>query len=120
MTKPQLDAAAALDRFFSVVRQKASDDPRFASALLDALGVDVIFRGAETAAAVDPVMVAMKGQEEFRRTFLTYSAAQLKTIIKDFNLATTADMKGKSKPAQIVEVMWSGAQAKIHDRGLRR
>jgi hypothetical protein len=107
------DAAQVLDRFFAVVRQEAADNPKFASRLLDALGVEVVFRGEAAAASVDPVQVALRGQEEFRKTFLTFPAKTLKAISKDFNLATPADLKGKTKPPQIVEVMWSGAQSKI-------
>ncbi len=116
--KEELDAVEVVDRFLGVVRQEVSDNPQFAARLLQALGVAVMFRGEAAVIAVDPVQVALQGQDEFRKTFLSFSAKQLKDFVKDFNLGTPADMKGKSKPAQIVDVMWSGAQAKIKDRGL--
>lgn len=119
MSKTQLDVGEALDRFFSVVRQEASDNPKFAARLLEALGVQVMFRGDATAPAIDPVQVAMQGQEEFRKTFLTFSAKDLKGMVKEFNLGTADDLKGKGRPAQIVDVMWAGAQAKMRDRGIK-
>ncbi len=120
MTKSEIEATAALDRFFAVVRQEASDNPKFAAALLEALGATVVFRGTGAVVAVDPVQVAIEGQEEFRKTFLSFSAADLKKLVKEYNLATPSDLTGKTRPPQIVDVMWVGAEAKIHDRGLRR
>jgi hypothetical protein len=113
-----LDPIEALDRFFLVVRQEASENASFASRLLDALGADVLVRGEAAVALVDPVQVALKGIGEFRATFLTFSVKDLKALVKDYGLATAADMKGKSKAPQIVDVMWLGVQAKIKDRGL--
>lgn len=114
----QIEPVEALDRFFAVVRQEAIDDPNFAARLLEALGAQVVFRGDAATAGVDPLKVALQGYEEFRATFLSFPVKDLKVFVKDFGLATTADMKGKSKAPQIVEVMWSGASAKIRDRGL--
>ena len=118
MSDRHIDAAAALDRLFSVVRQEAQDNPKFAARLLAALDVQVLFRGAEAADSVDPLQVALQGPDEFRKTFLSFTPAQLKTMIKEFNLATPADLRGKSKGPQLVEVMWAGALSKIRDRGL--
>jgi hypothetical protein len=120
MADKEIDARQALDRFFSVVREEATSNSRFAARLLDAVGFDVVFRGSEARYAVDPVQIAMKGQEAFRQTFLSFSPAELKAMVKEFNLATQADMKGKTRAPQIVEIMWEGASAKIKDRGLSR
>lgn len=120
MNRQPIDAPAALDRFFAVVRQEARDNPKFASSLLDALGVEVVFRGEEARMAIDPLLVAIKGQQQFRETFLSFSVADLKKIIKDFGLASQAELRGKSKVPQLVDLMWEGAQAKVHDRGLNR
>jgi hypothetical protein len=115
-----MDAAEALDRFFAVVRDEASSNSRFAARLVQAIGNTVVFRGSDAKHAVDPVQVAMQGQEEFRRTFLSFSPAELKAMAKEFNLATTDDLRGKTKTPQIVEVMWDGARSKLHDLGRRR
>jgi hypothetical protein len=112
------DAGQALDRFFAIVREEAMSNPRLAARLAEAAGYNVVFRGLEAMPAIDPVQVAMRGQDEFRATFLTFKAADLKRLVKEFNLGTAADMVGKNKPSQIVDVMWAGARAKIKDRGL--
>jgi hypothetical protein len=115
----QIEPAEALDRFFAVVRQEANDNPNFAARLLNALGANVVFRGDAAVTSVDPLQVALRGHEEFRATFLSFSVKDLKTIVKDFGLATPTDMKGKGKAPQIVELMWAGASAKIKDRGIK-
>lgn len=114
----QIEPVEALERFFAVIRQEASDNPSFAARLLGALGVNVVFRGDAAASGVDPLQVALQGYDEFRATFLSFPVKDLKALVKDFGLATPADMKGKSKAPQIVEVMWAGASAKVRDRGL--
>lgn len=114
----EIEPVEALERFFAVVRQEAIDNPSFAARLLDALGAKVVFRGNAAASSVDPLQVALAGYEEFRATFLSFPAKDLKSIVKDFGLGTAADMKGKSKAPQIVDVMWAGASAKLKDRGL--
>ncbi len=114
----QIEPVEALERFFEVIRQEATDNPSFAARLLGALGAKVVFRGDAATSSVDPLQVALQGYDEFRATFLSFPIKDLKALVKDFGLATAADMKGKSKAPQIVEVMWTGASAKIKDRGL--
>jgi len=120
MTDKEIDAGRALDQFFAVVRDEARSNPKFASRLVEALGCTVVFRGDDAKHSVDPVQVAMRGPDEFRKTFLSFSAKDLKDLVKEFDLATAGDLKGKNKPPQIVEVMWAGAQSKLHDRGFGR
>lgn len=114
----QIEPVEALERFFAVVRQEAVDNPNFAARLMGALGAKVVFRGDAASSSVDPLQVALAGYAEFRATFLSFPVKDLKTIVKEFGLATPADMKGKSKAPQIVDAMWAGASAKIKDRGL--
>ena len=116
----EIDASQALDKFFAIVRDEATRNSRFAARLVDALGYNVVFRGNEAKYAVDPVQVALKGVEVFRQTFLSFSAAELKAMVKDFNLGTQADLRGKTRVPQIVDVMWQGAIAKVKDRHLSR
>lgn len=114
----EIDAGQALDRFFAIVREEAMNSPRLAVRLAEAAGYRVLFRGSESLPAIDPVQVALLGQDDFRKTFLSFKPAELKKLIKDFNLGTAADLAGKTKAPQLVDVMWAGAQAKIRDRGL--
>ncbi|MEQ1672098.1 MAG: hypothetical protein ABL893_14665 [Hyphomicrobium sp.] len=115
----EIDAGQALDRFFAIVREEASNNPRLAARLAEAVGYQVVFRGAETLPAVDPVQIALKGQVEFRNTFLTFKAADLKKLVTEFNLGTKDDLKTHKTVVQLTDLMWAGATAKIRDRGLK-
>jgi uncharacterized protein YbcC (UPF0753/DUF2309 family) len=113
-TNRTIDPAEALNGFFRVVREEALNNPRFASRLLDAVGYTVEFRGDEALAAVDPMLVAMRGPEEFRRTFLSMTAAKLKKIGKDFSLVESHETARKSV-AQLVDLLWERASERLHD-----
>ena len=113
--RQQLDPVEALDRFFTIVRDEAAENPAFANRLADALGSTIMFRGEDATSAVDPILLAEQGIEVFRESFLTFPAKDLKKIMKDFGLATTQDFKGKSKPPQLVELMWERASRKLYD-----
>ena len=116
MTGKETPAAVdALDRFFTIVRDEAAANPRFARRLTEALGMEVMFRGEDAVDAVDPILMADRGSENFRKTFLTYKAKDLKKIMKDFALATPQDFKGKTKPPQLVDLMWERAQNRLYD-----
>lgn len=114
----QIDVGRALDKFFAIVRQEATGNPRFAKELAEALGYEVVFRGTEALPAVDPVLVAKQGEEAFRATFLTFKVADLKKLIKSFGLGTDADLKTAKTAPALVDVMWAGVKSKIRDRGL--
>jgi len=110
-----LEPVAALDRFFSVVREEAAANPTFARRLHDALGSTVKFQGSDATAAVDPVLMVRMGVVAFRESFLTFKPAELKKIMKDFGLAVPADFKGKTKTPVLVEMMWERASRKYAD-----
>ncbi len=111
----EIEPVEALDRFFSIIRERANSDPLFARQLSDAIGHTVVFRGEEAIQSIDPIMVARQGANEFRETFLSFSAKDLKKILKDFGLASAQDMKGKNKPALLVDLMWERASIKLRD-----
>ncbi|MEZ5901304.1 MAG: hypothetical protein R3D51_17635 [Hyphomicrobiaceae bacterium] len=114
----QIDVGRALDQFFAIVRHEAMGNPRFAKELAEALGYEVVFRGPEALLAVDPVIVAMKGQKAFRETFLSFKAADLKKLVKSFGLGTDADLKAAKTAPLLVDLLWEGANAKMRDRGM--
>jgi hypothetical protein len=109
-----VDPAEALDGLFKVVREEALSNPKFARRLLDAVGCTVEFRGKEALAAVDPVLVAMRGLEEFRRTFLSMSAADLKKIGKTFSLMETHETARKTV-GQLVDLLWERSSERVRD-----
>ena len=109
------DPTVALDQFFSVIRQQATNDPQFARALCDAIGANVTFNGDAALYAVDPIVEAEQGVESFRTTFLTFAAKDLKKLLKDFGLASAQDMKGKTKVPQLVDLLWERSNNKLRD-----
>ena len=113
-TSRRIDPAEALDTLFQIIRQEALSNPNFARRLLDAVGQPVEFRGEEALAAVDPTLVAAQGPDEFRRTFLSMTASELKKIGKNFNLIETHETVRKSVP-QLVELLWERAIERRRD-----
>jgi hypothetical protein len=105
----------ALDRFFNLIREQALQDRHFGRRLLEAVGVTVIYRGDDARDAVDPVLLAADGRETFEKTLNSFKVADLKTLIKNFDLATTSDMKGKKKKADLIDLAWQGAKGKRTD-----
>lgn len=110
----KLDAATALDGFFQVVRQEALANPAFARRLLEALGCTVEFRGEEAIAAADPLLVAVRGPEEFRRTFLSMKVKDVAKIGQEFNLMEKDEIKGK-KIGPLVDLLWERASERMRD-----
>lgn len=110
----KLDAATALDGFFQVVRQEALANPVFARRLLEALGCTVEFRGEEALAAVDPVLVAVRGADEFRRTFLSMKAKDIAKIGHEAGLVEKDEIRGK-KIGPLVDLLWERASERMRD-----
>lgn len=115
----KFDAAEALDRLFQVVREEALANPKFARRMLDAVGVTVEFRGEESLAAMDPLLVALRGPEEFRRTFLSMKAKDVSKIGLDFNLIEKEETRGK-KIGVLVDLLWERASERMRDLFPRR
>lgn len=113
--KSAISPEEALDRLFTLIREQASQDRQFGRRLLEAVGVTVIYRGDDARDAVDPVLLAADGHEAFEKTLESFKAAEIKTLIKNFDLATAADMKGKRKKADLIELAWHGASGKRED-----
>ena len=114
-----IDPARALDQLFQVIRQEALGNPAFARRLLDAVGHPVQFRGEEALAAVDPILVAMQGPEEFRRTFLSMKLADVKRV----GTASGLLVPKERLPATIgalVDLLWERAEERMGDVFPRR
>jgi hypothetical protein len=106
-----LEPSQALDKFFAIVRDEAASNPVFAARLLNALDVNVMFRGKDAADAIDPLLIASKGLEEFRVTFLSFDDKTLKKLLSDHNLASKTDI-GKRKGTALVDLLWERASTK--------
>jgi hypothetical protein len=90
----------ALDRLFTLIREQAFQDRQFGRRLLEAVGVTVVYRGEDAVDAVDPVLLAAEGREVFE-----------KTLNGNFDLATPADLKGRRKKADLIELAWKGGKS---------
>jgi hypothetical protein len=113
-TNRTIDPAEALTKLFAIVRHEALGNPKFARDLLDAVGYTVEFRGDDALAAVDPVLVAKRGYEEFRRTFVSMKAKDLKKIGKDFSLMESHET-ARMTVAQLVDLLWERASERRRD-----
>ena len=110
-----IDPATALNQLFQVVREEALANPRFARRLLDSVGCTVIFRGDEALAAVDPLLVAMHGHEEFRRTFVSMTVANVKRVGKSAGLFSQAEAL-PGNLGTLVELLWDRSIQQVNDR----
>jgi hypothetical protein len=118
MTTEFISATEALDKFFEVIRQEAEQDLAFEHRLVDALGANIKYVGDDALKVVDPVLLAMRGHDEFRATFLTFRLKELKDIATTFNIATSKDLsavRGQSAIPRLVDIMWEGAWNKLRD-----
>jgi hypothetical protein len=109
-----LGAGEALDRFFQIVREEAANNPRFERRLLEAVGFHVFYRGEEALVAIDPVLVAMKGREEFRRTFMSMRAADIRKAGKSSDLFRSSERLPTS-PGGLTELLWDRASQRLEN-----
>lgn len=113
-------ALDALEAFFSTVRRQVERDPAFAAEMLRSLAVPVeihVQGGAGVQAAMlllDPVIIAGKGLDEFRKVFGAMKDTDKKKVIVTYNLAPADTLKGRDAPKgeALVELMWQAAKAK--------
>lgn len=110
-----VDPAEALDGLFQIVREEALGNPKFARRLLEAVGYTVEFRGKDAVAAVDPILLARRGPEEFRRTFLSMDLKEVKKVGEDFNLVEKHETKAMKKVAPLVDLLWERASERVYD-----
>ena len=112
--KMPVDVATALDKLFQVVREEALANPLFARRLLEVTGLTVQFRADEALAAIDPVLIAGQGHDEFRKTFLSLKAAEVKKIGKSTGLFTAGEALPAPLP-QLVDLLWARASERRRD-----
>lgn len=120
MTTPHRSPDEALTAVFEVIRQEAARSPAFARRLLDAAGVPVQFVGPEAVAVADPITAAARNEYPvFRETFLSFSEADLKKLLKGHALATDEQVKKittKPKKDGMIDLLWDGAKRRIAER----
>lgn len=116
MTDESTDALEALDRFLEELRREFRFNPEFAHRVVKALGAEVTFEGKLAAKLINPrELVSTKTEDGARATLSALSLTDLKNIAKSNNLATSIDVKGKSKE-ELVDMVYTRAVAKSEER----
>ena len=113
---PRLDAIAYLDRFFDEIRDEVRSNPKLASRLVKAMGAQVLFEDEAKAEIANPyILAANASKSQFYSVFSPMKPSQLKRVLRDNNLATALDLRGKS-PAQMVDMLYERATSKVSER----
>ena len=112
----RLDPVAYLDRFFDEIRDEARNNPKFADRLVKALGAEVVFDDDLKKDVINPFILASnKTRAEFYAIFSPMKPAQLRKLMREHNLATSIDVRGRS-PSQLVDMLYDRATLKISER----
>ncbi|MEL7129237.1 MAG: hypothetical protein AAGK23_06800 [Pseudomonadota bacterium] len=111
-----MDAFAKLDRFFEELRLEIRSNPDLANRLVKAIGAEVVFEGSLAAKLINPrELAATKPEAAFRDAFSAMTAAEIRSVLKAHNLASTVDMKGLKPPA-LIDMAYERALAKANER----
>jgi len=106
----------ALNDFFELLRREFDSDPELAYRAVKALGVKVELRGSKAADVLNPLeLIAADGSDDARETLRSFSAAELKKIAKNNNLATSIDMNGRDETG-LIDLILTRAANKIAER----
>lgn len=118
MSQPEISAQKALNRFLQTVKDAAAEDAGFRARLIEALGVTVLYEGDEQFEGANPVSQAKRwSPEAFERIWKPAKVPQIKAALKDHNLATASDMKGKTKAA-LIAMLYTRAEEKSRETGI--
>ncbi len=112
----RLDPVAYLDRFFDELRDEVRTNPKFANRLVKAMGGNVVFENATKSEIANPYILAANGDKsEFYSVFSPLKPSQIKKVLKDNNLATAVDVRGKS-PSELLDMLYDRASLKVSER----
>ena len=112
----KLEPIEYLDRFFDTLREEARSNPAFAARLVKALGGEVVFEDSQKADVANPfVIVAEADRSRFYATYASMKIAQIKRVLRDNNLATAVDIRGKSA-SQLIDMLYDRASSKVMER----
>ena len=116
MSDDSTDVLEALDRFLEELRREFRANPEFAHRVVKSLGAEVMFEGKLAAKLLNPrELVSNKPEEIAKGTLSALTATELKSLAKNNNIATSVDVKGKSKE-ELVEMIYARALAKAQER----
>lgn len=110
------DAFEALDRVLEEIRREFRDNPEFAHRVVKALGAEVFFSADLASTLVNPIeLVAKKSAEEVQVVLDAMSLAELKKLVKTWQLGSAVDLSGKSKE-EVMEMIAVRARRRLAAR----
>ena len=97
-------------------REEARQNPKFADRLVKAMGGQVVFEDEAKSAVANPYLLAGNSTKaHFYSVFAPMKTNELKKILRDHNLATPLDLRGKSA-SQLLDMLYERARLKITER----
>ena len=106
----------AIDAFLQALRTELANNPELTYRLLTALPTEVHFDPGEASKFLSPIeIVAGKSNAQACAALEAFTAAQLKKMASDANLATSTDLKSKSKDS-LIDLIIERSQRKISER----
>ncbi len=112
MPQNEVSVQAAVDSFLDAVRDAAAESPSFRARLVEALGFTVLYEGEEQFEGADPAMQAARWSEDaFVRIWSGAKPAEIRAVLKDKELATPTDMRGKPKK-ELIKLLYECALAR--------
>jgi hypothetical protein len=110
-----LSAVEYLDRFFDELRDEVRSNPRLAERLVKALGGNVVFDDEARTELANPYVLASGPKSAFFAVFSGMKPGQLKRVLRDNNLASPLDLRGKN-PDQLLNMLYERAASKVAER----
>jgi len=106
----------AIDAFLHALRSELANNPELTYRLLAALPSEIHFDAGQASKFISPIeIVAGKSKAQASAGLEAFTAAQLKKMATEAHLATTADLKSKSKD-DLIDLIVERAQRKISER----
>ncbi|NBC21282.1 MAG: hypothetical protein GVY06_09630 [Alphaproteobacteria bacterium] len=111
-----LSAVDYLDQAFEVIREEARDNPAFAARMVKALGGEVVFPNSAKRDILNPLSVAASETETaMRNLYSGLSAAELRGVLREHNLASSVDVRGLAGP-DLLDMLVRRAREKAAER----
>lgn len=115
----KLDPVEYLDRFFDELRNEVRANPELASRLVKALGGSVVFDSEDADAVTNPFIVAAEQDKaHFYALYAPMKVSQIKRVLKENNLATAVDVRGKTAN-QLIDMLYDRASYKVSERRMK-
>ncbi|MEM8920226.1 MAG: hypothetical protein AAGB25_02590, partial [Pseudomonadota bacterium] len=95
--------------------EEVRSNPKLASRLVKALGAQVVFDDETKGDVSNPYVLADGSKTRFYSVYSPMKASQLKRVLRENNLATSVDLRGKT-PSQLIDMLYERATSKVQER----